>query len=306
MRPFVMMGRTMSSTVLSRDPSDDRSETGQTRNRPNEFVVGLGRGIGGALLFALPMQMTMEMWELGFYIDRSRLFLLLIVTIPLLIGIAHRIGFEKTIGWKDDIRDSIIAFGIGIGTSIILLSLFGILTPDMPASEILGKIALQAVPASIGAMLGRSQLGSGGADEDEDGDSDTPDDKGYGSELFLMAVGALFLSLNMAPTEEMILISYKMTHWHALATILLSIGLMHGFVYAVSFKGGHKLSSDTPGWHALIRFTLPGYVIALAISLYALWTFGRLDGVGLTPTVMSMIVLGFPGALGAAGARLIL
>nr|WP_313904049.1 DUF2391 family protein [Rhizobium laguerreae] len=30
------------------------------------------------------MFMTMERWELGFYMDRSRLFLLLIVNIPLL------------------------------------------------------------------------------------------------------------------------------------------------------------------------------------------------------------------------------
>ncbi|MBY3346974.1 DUF2391 family protein [Rhizobium laguerreae] len=45
---------------------------------------GIARGIAGALLFALPMFMTMERWELGFYMDRSRLFLLLIVNIPLL------------------------------------------------------------------------------------------------------------------------------------------------------------------------------------------------------------------------------
>ncbi len=64
----------------------------------------------------------------------------------------------------------------------------------------------------------------------------------YLGELFLMAVGALFLSLNVAPTEEMIVIAYKMTHWHALVLMMLSIALMHGFVYAVSFEGGHELS----------------------------------------------------------------
>ena len=34
------------------------------------------------------------------------------------------------------------------------------------------------------------------------------------------------------------------------------------------------------GGACLLRFTLVGYVLALAISLYALWTFGRIDGVG--------------------------
>jgi putative integral membrane protein (TIGR02587 family) len=265
-----------------------------------KFAVGVGRGIGGALLFALPMQMTMEMWALGFTMDRWRLVLLLVLTIPLLIGISHRIGFEETFSWKTAIRDAMIAFGIGIFTSAVTLCLFKLLMADMPAQEITGKIAVQAIPASIGALLGRSQLGSG-KDDTEDDQKDS-----YGSELFMMAVGALFLNLNMAPTEEMILISYKMTPWHALATIVLSITLMHAFVYAVSFKGGHELSADTPWWHAFVRFTLPGYVIALLISLYALWSFERLDGGSFTPAMMAMIVLAFPGAIGAAAARLIL
>ncbi|WP_438750075.1 TIGR02587 family membrane protein [Pararhizobium sp. O133] len=267
---------------------------------PAHFLVGLGRGVAGALLFALPMQMTMEMWALGFTMDRWRLVLLLLLAIPLLIGISHRIGFEETFSLRESARDAMIAYGIGIVTSAVMLSLFKLLMADMPMQEIAGKIAVQAVPASIGALLGRSELGSGKDDADDDAQA------GYGSELFMMVVGALFLNLNMAPTEEMILISYKMTPWHALATILLSIALMHAFVYAVSFKGGHELSSDTPWWHALIRFTLPGYVIALLISLYALWSFGRLDGGSFTPAMMAMIVLAFPGAIGAAAARLIL
>lgn len=266
---------------------------------PGHFIIGLGRGIGGALLFALPMQMTMEMWELGFSMDRWRLVLLLVVALPLLVGIAHKVGFEETFGWKEDLRDAFIAYGLGILTSALVLVLFRLLQPAMPASEILGKIAIQAVPSSIGALLGRSQLESAHQDSGND-------DASYGGELLLMAVGALFLNLNMAPTEEMILISYKMTDWHALAVVALSLVLMHGFVYAVSFKGGHEIEAGTPQWHAFIRFTLPGYVIALLISLYALWTFGRLDDVGATPAIMAMIVLAFPGAIGAAAARLIL
>ena len=82
---------------------------------------------------------------------------------------------------------------------------------------------------------------------------------------------------------------------------------MHAFVYAVSFKGGHELSADTPWWACVCPLhTLPGYVIALLISLYALWSFERLDGGSFTPAMMAMIVLAFPGAIGAAAARLIL
>lgn len=247
--------------------------------------------------------MTMEMWALGFAMDRWRLVLLIVLALPLLFGISRRVGFEKTTCWQDDVRDALIAYGIGILTSASILLLFKLLANDMSTQEISGKIAVQAIPAAIGALLGRSQLGQSHGDEDDD---ESDGETGYASELFMMAVGALFLNLNMAPTEEMILISYKMTGWHALATIIVSVILMHAFVYAVSFEGGHEISEDTPGWHALVRFTLPGYLIALLVSLFSLWLFGRLDGGSSMPAVMSMIVLGFPGAIGSAAARLIL
>jgi putative integral membrane protein (TIGR02587 family) len=266
----------------------------------NRFVTGLGRGVAGALFLALPMLMTMEMWYLGFYMARERLLLLLLLNIPLLILLAHRIGFEETFTWREAVRDAVIAYGIGIMTSLVVLTALGLLRGGMPASELVGKVALQSVPASIGAMLGRSQLGH------DDQDSDDIKETRYHGELLMMAAGALFLSLNIAPTDEMIVLAYRMTIWHALVVAVLSIALMHGFVYAVSFIGGHELSPETPWWHAFVRFTLPGYVIALSISIFTLWIFERLGDSSALEIMLSVIVLGFPAALGAAAARLIL
>ncbi|MBB3165933.1 TIGR02587 family membrane protein [Rhizobium laguerreae] len=277
----------------------------------SRFFSGIARGIAGALLFALPMFMTMEMWELGFYMDRSRLFLLLIVNIPLLVILSDRIGFERTWTWRQAMRDASIAYGLGIlGCALILIAM-GVLKHDQSLHEITGMIAIQAVPASIGAMLGRSQLGGqlDDGDDPEENDSDDPvheRETSYAGELFLMAVGALFLSLNVAPTEEMVLLSYKMTPWHGLIMIAASLAVMHGFVYALSFKGSHDLAEGTPGWHAFVRFTLPGYVIAGLISAYCLWTFHRTDDIGSTQILMAVVVLSFPAAIGAAAARLIL
>ncbi|MBB4441936.1 MULTISPECIES: TIGR02587 family membrane protein [Rhizobium] len=277
----------------------------------SKFFAGIARGIAGALLFALPMFMTMEMWELGFYMDRSRLFLLLIVNIPLLVILSDRIGFERTSTWRQAIRDASIAYGLGVLGSALILIVMGVLKYDQSPHEIIGTIAIQAIPASIGAMLGRSQLGgqSDDGDDAKEGDSDDPvheRETSYAGELFLMAVGALFLNLNVAPTEEMILLSYKMTPWHGLLMIAASLAVMHGFVYALSFKGSHDLAEGTPSWHAFVRFTLPGYVIAGLISAYCLWTFHRTDDIGSTQILMAVVVLSFPGAIGAAAARLIL
>lgn len=276
--------------------------------RVNRFLVGIARGVAGALLFSIPMLMTMEMWFLGFYMERERLFLLLVLNLPLLVGLSHRIGFEHTATWRESARDAIVAYGMGVVASALILVLLGVITTDMAAREWVGMVALQAVPASIGALLGRSQLSMRDEDDGED-DGDDPGEApetSYATEIFMMAVGALFLSLNLAPTEEMILLAHKMTAWHALGLVTLSIILMHGFVYALAFRGGHSLEEDTPAWHAFIRFTLPGYVVALAVSLYALWTFGRLDDLGAAQAILTVVVLSFPAAIGAAAARLIL
>src|SRR3546814_9967524 len=61
---------------------------------------------------------------------------------------------------------------------------------------------------------------------------------------------------------------------------VLSILLMHGFVFAMQFKNEPSLPEGTPWWSAFARFTLPGYVLALLISLFILWIFGRTDGLG--------------------------
>ncbi|MCF6370279.1 TIGR02587 family membrane protein [Rhizobium halophilum] len=273
----------------------------------DRLLKGVARGAAGALIFGLPMLMTMELWFLGFYMERYRLLILLLANLPLLVVLAHRIGFEETFTWSQALRDAVIAYGIAIAMSAAVLTLLGIAKLGMPPTDIVGKIVIQAVPASIGALLGRSQLGgedqsSSAGDDQNENDFSTS----YGRELFMMAIGALFLSLNVAPTEEIILISYKMTPWHATATVALSILVMHAFVYAVAFRGAHQLTVGTPRWHALIRFTLPGYVVALLMSLYVLWTLGRLDDTTPAQILMSAIVLGFPGAVGAAAARLIL
>lgn len=272
----------------------------------SRFAAGIGRGFAGALIFALPMFMTMEMWELGFSMDRLRLLLLLVLNVPLLIILADRVGFEETTCWRDAVRDAMIAYAIGILSSLVILFSVAVLKFGQPLSEMVGKIAVQSVPASIGALLGRSQLNG---DVDDSGESDDPVQTttyDYVGELFLMALGALFLGLNVAPTEEMILLSYKMTPLHALAVVILSLVVMHGFVYAVSFKGGHEIGDDVPRWHTVIRFTLPGYVIALLVSAYALWTFQRFDDTAASQTLLTTIVLGLPCSIGAAAARLIL
>lgn len=267
-----------------------------------EFTKGLARAFAGAILFAFPLLMTMEMWWLGFYLDRTRLLIFMLVNLALLVPLSRCIGFEETHSWSEDMLDALTAYGIAIVASALMLAVLAILTPDMSASEILGKIAVQSVPASIGAIIARGQLGGVGDDDDEKAAGGSPS---YFRELLLMAVGAVFLAFNVAPTEEMILIAFKMTAWHALILIALSILALHAFVYVLDFRGQEDMPEGTGGLTGIITYSIAGYGIALLISLYVLWTFGRTDGASIFQIAIMVSVLGFPAALGAGSARLI-
>jgi putative integral membrane protein (TIGR02587 family) len=266
-----------------------------------EFAVDAARAFAGALIFALPMLMTMEMWWLGFYIDPLRLALLLVLMFPLLVRLSQYSGIRQTTSVWDDVADALVAIAIAAAAAGVVLWIFGIVSPDMPVREIVGKIGVQTFPGSLGAMLARSQFGS-----ETDREKDEDAGQSYGGELFVMIAGALFLALNVAPTEEMAAIAQSMQIWQELALVVLTLFLMHGFVYAFEFGGTHRPRQLETFWGLFVRYTVLGYALVLGISLYVLWTFGRTDGTALSEIVSMTIVLSFPGAIGAAAARLIL
>jgi putative integral membrane protein (TIGR02587 family) len=273
----------------------------ELREANRRFAVGMARAFAGAVFFSLPLLMTMEMWSLGVAMSRWKLALLIAVMLPVLVGLDHYSGFEETSTWREDVLDALAAYAVGFAASLVILLVFNVVTAGQPLGEIMGKVALQAVPAGFGAVLAASQLGGGGSREER-----RKEGAGYAGELFFMLAGAMFFAFNMAPTEEMILISYTMTPWHAIALALLSLGVMYGFVYRVEFRGGRSVPAGVSRWGLFLRFSVVGYAIALGVSAYVLWTFGRYGGESFAQGVMSAIVLGFPATLGAAAARLIL
>ena len=78
-----------------------------TDNR--RYLLGLARAAGGAAIFGLPLLMTMEMWWLGFTIDRTRLLLLVVVLLPALTAVSYHAGFEPTFEWREDVGDGVVA-----------------------------------------------------------------------------------------------------------------------------------------------------------------------------------------------------
>jgi putative integral membrane protein (TIGR02587 family) len=278
------------------DSNGGRGEQGHGLN--HSFGIDLAHDFGGAILFSFPLLMTMEMWWLGFYMDRLRLALFLALAFVMVMGLSYFEGGEET--FKIEVLDALVACAAGYAVAAVMLLLFGIIKPGMSADEVVGKISLHAVPSSIGAILARRLL------EVEETRKERRRRQGYGAKLFLMGVGAIFLAFQLAPTEEMVLIGHRMTGWHAAALAVVSLCVMQAFICSIERGQRESIFSAAFFWGVFLRFTIVGYALALLISLYVLWTFGRLDGAALAEIIMATLVLGFPAALGASAARLIL
>jgi len=280
------------------DKSSSEHESSQEQTSNHNFAVDLAYDFGGALLFSFPLLMTMEMWWLGFYMDRFRLALFLALAFLMVMTLSYLEGGEET--FKIEVLDALVACATGYTVAAVMLLLLGIIKSGMSADEMIGKIALHAVPCSIGAILARRQL------EAEETKKEARRRERYPAKVFLMGVGAIFLAFQLAPTEEIVLIGYMMTGWHAAALAIVSLCIMQAFLCSIERRPQVSIFSASFFWDVFLRFTIVGYSLALLLSLYVLWTFGRLDGVAAVDIVRSTLVLGFPAALGASAARLIL
>lgn len=258
------------------------------------YLRDLGRAFGGALLFALPIFMTMEMWELGMVLKPWRQLLFLLGGLPLLFGLSHYAGFSDRSGPLLDILDTLSAVLVAALTATGLMLLFNVLEVGNIRIAT-GQLTLQIIPAAIGALVARKQLSAGRGDRVRNGD--------YPGELFLMAAGALYLALNLAPTEEMRLIAYRIGPWSIVGLMVLSLALLHLIVFEFGFAGQEEKASHMG---ALMHFTVPGYAICLLISIGILSLFGANDGHGLPAMTSNVVVLAFPASLGAAAARLLI
>lgn len=270
------------------------------RSENGAYARALARGAGGALLFSFPLLMTLEMWNLGVTMAPERLLLMMLASLPMLLGLSYFAGFEATFRLTDEILDAFAALAIGLLLAAGMLALFGAVRPGATMEETVGKIALCAIPGAMGALLAGKQFGG------EVMDAPRPREAaGYPGDLFIMMAGAVFLAFNVAPTEEVVLIAHQMDPVRSLVLAALSIGLLHVTVYELGFPGEDLRRGAGGPVRVFAVFTAPGYGIALTMSAYALWSFGRLDGVSLPEAAGMIVVLAFPAALGCATARLV-
>ncbi|MCA1633749.1 MAG: TIGR02587 family membrane protein, partial [Acidobacteria bacterium] len=123
------------------------------------------RGVAGGLLFSLPLLYTMEVWWAGFSSHPWRLAAYVVATFVLLLGYNFYAGLRQDTCFEEIVIDSVEEMGIGLAVAACVLWLLGRVTFEMPASEAVGQIVVEAMTVAIGVSVGTAQLGG-----DEDGE----------------------------------------------------------------------------------------------------------------------------------------
>lgn len=267
----------------------------------DKVLRNYARGICGGLLFSLPMIYTMEIWWAGIQLHPPRQLFYFLACALLLLAFNRLVGLRCDRSMLGVAFDSIEALGLGILVSFTLLALLDrFQTGDTPAS-ILGKTVLEAGLVSIGICVGKAQFGASPEEEGMEGEGAEAADTWHGQGIYAIC-GAVIVTASVGPTDEIQHLSDIAT-WRifllALGSLMLGILVLHfsDFINAKPAQGG-VLGIMAGGFQS--------YFLALAVCTGILYVFGRFDGLDLAPAVNQVVVLGFPGSLGASAGRLLL
>jgi uncharacterized membrane protein len=90
-----------------------------TVSEHRETLRGIGRAFGGALLFVVPIFLTMEVWSLAVSVERPRMVLLVLTTVVLVVALSRYFGMlrRSRVRWWDAVVDAGVALPASIGAS---------------------------------------------------------------------------------------------------------------------------------------------------------------------------------------------
>ena len=264
-----------------------------------ELALGSARAAAGATLFAMPLFLTQEMWTVGVVASPWRLVLIVVAHVPVLLVLVRHLGFRDTagLGLGDHVADAMVAYGVGAVMSLVMLVAIGVVDGSRSLHVVAGLVAVQAVPASMGAAIARSQVATQAGQGRRDPAT-------YPYEILLMAVGCAVFAFNVAPTEEIVMLAGRVGDLQAVWVAVSSMVGLHLVVYGMGFRGQHR--ADAPVWSVFLGYTVVGYAVTVVVCAGLLWVFGHLDRAPVPVMAVRTVILAVPGTLGAGAARLLL
>lgn len=267
-------------------------------------------GAAGGFLFGIPLLYTMEFWVTGPKISMPHALALLGLSIGISLVFVATIGFreKEPPGWDDILAETVDTVGISIVVTVVTLFALGKIDSAMPLDIAMGRIALELLPVSLGVAIANHILPRQEGRQGQEEDRQAGKTRRVGAttrDLVASGGGALLLSLNIAPTDEVGLLAAELSELRLIGLMLFSLLISYMIVFEAGFHN-QQLRRESQGalQHPLTE-TIVAYIVALLVCAGTLWGVGALSPATTFGTILSMtVVLAFPGALGAAAGRL--
>ena len=269
------------------------------------------RALSGGLLIGIPLLYTMETWWIGKTATMPRA--LLFVVIAYLVNLLFIVfaGFrQREAGSHRPLGDAAEATALALVASAVSLALLDQLERDQPLNVTLGLIAVDAMPVAFGISVANHLLGRDRSRAEPSEDERGAEQASHGPRALLLDVGAsfagaLFLSFNIAPTEEIPMLASEIPTLGLPLLIIFSLLLSYAIVFAAGFGGQTRRLQSVGPFQRPSTETAISYVTALVACMAMLWVFNQITfDMHWTVIYAYVVILGLPASIGAAAGRL--
>lgn len=276
-------------------------------------IDDLLRGLTGGFLVGIPLIYTMETWWIGETVSMPRAIAFVVIAYAINLAFVTVTGFRgRTPGARHPLTEALEATGLAVIASAVTLTLLNQIRPDSPLDVVIGRIAVDMLPISLGVSVAHLILAPRetrlGDEDGGDSQSGSPNDINWRAlvlDLGAAFAGALFLGLSIAPTEEVPMLATELPATYLPLLILFSVALTYAIVFEAGF-GGKERRRTTPGpFQRPVTETVLAYITSLLVCVGVLTLYGQIGaGDDWFVAFSQTVVLGLPAAIGAAAGRL--
>jgi putative integral membrane protein (TIGR02587 family) len=265
---------------------------------------------GALLVLGISFVYTSETWWLAVEIPPSYLIGFVVVGLALVVPITRSVGFrsdqddEESKTESGSVRDTESSLWVEVGEIVFqsffigysTLFLLGIIDLQTPLQVFLRRGLIQVVPLAFGAALANELLS---------GDQEEIPEVGFPKSLGVFALGAIFFSAPIAPTNEVGSIAAQVG-WVRLGVLLVvTVIVTYLMLYELDFRGQSRRLQGRSRWRRAGQSCIV-YVVGLLVALWLLVALGGIESEPFATWARRTVILAFPAAIGASGARVIL
>jgi len=263
----------------------------------------LARAVTGALIFAVPLIFTQEMWSIGASLPIWKVLVLVGVAFATNLGLSFYAGFKDDSTFRGAVDQAIEVLAIGAVLGGMMMYILQRVAPGDSPAAIARSIALQAIPLSIGASIANSIFARQNRDKLDEEPEVQPGGAALALDIGITIVGGLFICIGIVPTDEAQLLAAELDQAHLIILMLATLIVSYVIVFAT------QADARIPevAYHRAFPETMISFVVSLFIATTTLFLLGRLEFDDPMAWNLSLaIVMAFPATIGGAAGRLVL